>query len=494
MKSKRTVTRNSAEKSTKKAAEGSAAKTVGGGITRREAISKMGWAGVGVAAVVIIGAGGYLAYEATKPSPTSSSTTSSTSSSTSTTPVITSSSATGPSQIKMGTVLPLSGDLASFGQAIIYGMKTAITDFNNLGGVELNGTRVPINHVVYDDASNLTNTASLAAQLCISDNVDVLVHGNSGPTAGAASVQADRYHVPWVGGAPWEPWWAQGPFKYAWAILWRIGTPAAGYPTGYTLADAYSGVTQQWSSQTNTNVGILASSDPDGTGFYDAFPGVLKGIGYTVLDPLDYPANTTDFSSVITKWKSDDIDIVWANTPGPDFGVFWRQAKELNFRPKIAICGKGSDFYLDINAWGNNLPLGVCQEAEWDPSWGGVPVKGSSTTPQSLLAGWTAATGQPLNQSIAYGYATVQIAADAITRAGTLDKDSVNTAISETNDSFMTGPIKFTSTHDSPGVVTISQWQPGTGTQFNWIQPIVYSQVSKFPATASMVFPLPAWS
>lgn len=438
-------------------------------ITRRQAISRLAWAGIGVAAAVVVGAGGYLAYrEVYAPK--------------------------GPSGVKIGTVLPLTGNLASFGQAIQYGIKTAIDDLNAQGGIDVNGKKLPITWVLYDDTSDLTKTSSLTAQLCISDNVDILVHGNSGPTAGPASVQADRYHVPWVGAAPWESWWALGPFKYAWSSLWRIGTPATGYPTGYTLADAYSGATEEWSSQTNKNVAVFASSDPDGRGFYDAFPGVLRAIGYDVLDPQDYPADTTDFSSIVAKWKSDDIDIIWANTPGPDFGTFWRQCKELDFRPKIAICGKGSDFYLDINAWGGNLPLGVCQEAEWDPSWGGIPVKGSSTTPQSLLAGWTALTGQPLNQSIAYGYATVQIAADAITRAGTLDKDTVNTKISETDASFMTGPIKYTPTHDSPGVVTISQWQPGTGTKFNWVQPVVFSQVSKFPATTKMIFPLPPWS
>lgn len=65
--------------------------------------------------------------------------------------------------------------------------------------------------------------------------------------------------------------------------------------------------------------------------------------------------------------------------------------------------------------------------------------------------------------------AAVQIVADSIARAGTLDKNSVNTAIGQTNGNFMFGPCKFLlATHDSPCFETVGKWVPGTGSEPNW--------------------------
>jgi len=452
----------------------------------------MGWAGVGVAAVVIVGVGGYLAYEATK-SPSSTTTSSSTSStasmSTSTTPVITS-SATGPSQVKIGAALPLSGMFAEFGQPIMWSAQQAVADLNAQGGINVNGKKVPVTYTAYDDTSNLTQTSALTDKLILEDNVDIFCCGNTGPTAEPMSIEAERYGVPLIVGAPFESWWADGPYKYAWSILFRIATPAPGYPQGYTISDNFGGLASSITSQTNAVATVLALNDPDGAGFYDGYSAALKSLGYSVVDTLLYPPGTTDFSSQITKWKSDDVQVIFANLDAPDCGTFWRQSSELNWRPKMAMFSRAADFYGDVEAWGDNLAFGVCCEQNWNPSWPATGI--GTTTPQSLAAAWISHSGQPVvNPCVGFGYSSVQIAADAITRAGTVDRDAVNTAVGETNLNAMTGPIKFTSTHDSPCPITVGQWQ---GTSPNFTFPAVYSLVSIFPTTGQFTFPLPAWS
>jgi len=397
--------------------------------------------------------------------------------------------------VKLGAVLSLSGPFASFGEGMTFGQKQAIADLMAQGGISVNGTKLPISYTSYDDTSDPTLAGSLASQAILSDNVDLLVGGIEPPdTANPKSVAADRYGVPYLGNAgPWEPWWAGGPYKYSWSIGFRIVTEPPGFPTGYTIGDNYGGLTNNYKSQMNNNAAVLTCGDTDGTGWYGALPPVLTKAGYNVVSPQLYPVGTTDFTAIIETWKSAPCDILWANLPAPDYGTFWRQSSELGYRPKIAVIGRAPLFYQDINAWGDNLPLGVVTEVWWDPSWNFTGV--GSTTSQSLGSAWATSTGTPLNRDVGFGYAGVQIAADAITRAGTLDKDSVNTAIENTNGNFMTGPVKFlTATHDSPCPVTLAQWQPGTGSQPNWVQPIVYSLVSSFPTNGQMVFPLPPWS
>jgi branched-chain amino acid transport system substrate-binding protein len=465
------------------------------GITRRQAIGKMGWAGVGIAAVAIVGVGGYIAYTETTSKSTTSSSTSSTSSATTSTPTSVTSSATGPSQVKLGAVLSLSGPFASFGQGIEFGQRQAIADLTSQGGINVNGTKLPVTYVVYDNASDPTKASSLAAQAILSDNVDMIVGGIEPPdTCNPISVAADRYSTPYLGNAgPWEPWWAGGPYTYAWSIGFRIVVEPTGFPTGYTCGDNYGGLTNQFKSQMNGNAAVLTCGDTDGTGWYGALPPVLKSAGYNVVSPQLYPVGTTDFTSIIETWKSAPCDILWGNLPAPDFGTFWRQSEELGYRPKIAVMGRAPLFYADINAWGDNLPLDVCTEVWWDPAWNFKGI--GNATSQSLAGAWSAQTGAPINRDVGFGYAAVQIAADSITRAGTLDKVGVNTAIENTDGNFMAGPVKFFSaTHDSPCPFVIAQWQAGTGSQPNWVQPVVYSLESPYPTTGQMSFPLPPWS
>jgi branched-chain amino acid transport system substrate-binding protein len=471
-------------------------------LTRRQAISRMGWAGVGVAAVVIVGVGGYLAYEASQPSTTTTTTptTTTTTPTTPTTTITTPTTSTSLPPITIGAVLSLTGPFAGFGQGLLYGHQAAIKDMNALGGMQFGNQRIPITYKVYDDGSDPTKGSTLASQAILTDKVDVLMHGNGPPvTTIPIGTTAERYGVPFIMGSPFEPWSAAGPWKYSWSILFRIGTQPAGLPTsGYTITSAYFGLNDSIFSQTNGNASVLACGDSDGTGWYGVFPGAMKGHSpaYNVIDATLYPTGTTDFSSIITDWKSKDVEILWANLPAPDFGTFWRQSSELGFRPKIALIGRAPLFYADINAWGGDLPLGVCTECWWDPTWPFKGLPNSGTTPQTLANSYTA-NGTPLNRNIAFGYSAMQILNDAVGRAGTLDKNTVNTAIGATDITAMTGPIKFYSdTHDSPCPVTIKQWQTGPSSGPNWVDPIVFSQLASegMPAPGTFLYPLPPWS
>jgi branched-chain amino acid transport system substrate-binding protein len=481
------------------------ANTMNDKLTRRQAISRMGWAGVGVAAVVIVGVGGYLAYEASQPSTTTttSSQSSSTSSSSSST-LVTSSSPTGPTQVKLGAVISLTGPFAAFGQGTQFGHQQAINDINNQGGVNLGGNKVPITYKVYDDGSDPTKASSLASQIILSDQVDALVGSIAPPdTQNPISIAADRYSVPLMGTTgPWEPWWAGGPYKYSWSIgfrivtepsstLWTAGTRDG--VTGATAADTFLGVSNHYKSQMNGNAAVLTCGDTDGTGWYGALPPFLGKNGFNVVSPQLYPVGTTDFSSIITAWKNASCDLIWANLPAPDFGTFWRQADELGYRPKLAVIGRAPLFYTDVDAWGDNLPLDVCTEVWWDPTWGYKGI--GSTTSQSLAAAWTSSKNQPLNPAIGPAYSCMQIMNDAMSRAGSLDKNAVNTAIGQTQGNFMMGSIKMLpDTHDSPCFETVGQWQAGTGSQPNWVLPVTWSNVQQAPTEATLIFPLPPWS
>ena len=425
-----------------------------------------------VAAAVVVGVGGYEAYKYAYPSKP---------------PV---------SSVKIGAVLPLTGPYASFGLGQRFGHQQAVADINAQGGVDINGKKVPVSYTVLDDQSQASVASTVTDELILNDNVDILVQGINPPgDTNPMCVEADRYKTPCIMGAPFEPWWAGGPYKYSWSIGFRIGTEptdeTAG--SGYDVVDIAYDTTNPYKSQTNSVAAVLASDDADGIGWWGLFPGALKSAGYTVVGTSGnfglFPDSTTDFSSIITQFKDANAEIVWSNTPPPSFGTFLRQCRELAFEPKVVYGAKAALFYKDVMAWGGNLPQDVGIEVWWDSAY---PYKGiGSTTCSSLCNTWSQQNNEPLNgnRSIGFGYAAVQTALDAISRAGTLNKDSVNTAISETDTSFITGPIKFTSTHDSPTALAYGQWQPSS--QWTWDCPIVIQPHASLPQpTAQYVFPV----
>lgn len=145
--------------------------------------------------------------------------------------------------------------------------------------------------------------------------------------------------------------------------------------------------------------------------------------------------------------------------------------------------------FFDIEAWGADLPNGVCTELFWDPGiTDGVGIGG--TTPQSLVDRWYEETGKPLNWGIAWDYLGAQILIDAIERAGTLDNDAVNQALGETNMPSIWGQVvmdKATQRHDH--IVQIGQWQK-TDKPWVWECPVIFSTNDNVPAYGDMIFPL----
>src|ERR671922_2262377 len=91
---------------------------------------------------------------------------------------------------------------------------------------------------------------------------------------------------------------------------------------------------------------------------------------------------------------------------------------------------------------------------------------------------------KPAQATTGPAYAAVRILADAIGRAGSLDRDKIRDAIAATDMMTIAGPVKFNP--DGTGQVTtvINQWQDG-------------KQVLVWPpdqATTKPIYPAPPWN
>jgi len=413
----------------------------------------------------------------------------------------------GPEEIVVGCSAPLTGMFGSIGESHSYGMRAAVDDINKQGGIYVKeyGRKLPVKLIVVDNESDPIKSGSLAEDLILRDKVRFLIT-QSMPLPVHECNLADQYKVPnIVGAGPLEPWLGMREgvtphWPYTWFTGFAIAIPPPpgdfrhGEP-GYTILDTWKGMLDKFGDQTNKKVGVFALDDPDGIGWYGLFPKALGEWGYDVIGTEEelglFPRGTTDFTPIIKEWKDNDVEILWGNCSGPDFGTLWRQCHTLGFKPKVVFVARAALEYADVNAWGGDLANGIGTELKWDPSLEGCPGIGD-TTPQSLWERWREETGRPLSRGIAEsGYRPMQVLFDAIERAGTLDGDAVNKAIGETDMVTIDHRVKFDpDTHFSWGPLFFGQWQK-TDKPWVWECPVVFSNHDFVPVTAEPVFPVP---
>ncbi len=96
----------------------------------------------------------------------------------------------------------------------------------------------------------------------------------------------------------------------------------------------------------------------------------------------------------------------------PDFNVFWKQAAQQGYKPKLATVAKVLLFPSDVAALGS-LVNNVATDAWWTPN---MPWKSSLTgqTCAEIAAAFTAATGSQWVQSLS-NYSLFEVAYAAMT-------------------------------------------------------------------------------
>ncbi len=375
-----------------------------------------------------------------------------------------------PKQILIGASLPESGALAGFGLYAVWGYTTAINDVNAQGGLYLSQyhTKVPVKLIFYDNKSQSDLAASTTQRLVTQDKVNVLLGSATPPLAVPSATVADKYHIPMViGMTPIRAFLAGSPhWTYAWDIFF----------------DELDMTTQQFKTmnmvQSNRKVALFTDTEQDGVVMGHLWEQNAPKFGYQIVYRANFPVGTTNYADYITKTEQSGAQIIIAQMETPDAIAMWSQMQAMNYRPAAAFIEKGSEPAEWISAL-HNTGEGVMVAGYWDPS---LPYPGA----RDLRLRFELDTGLTYSQHIADTYSVAQIMMDAIVKAGSLDPQAINTAISQTNKTYVVGHINFAQGpggHTSALPSFMLQWQHGQ-TQ------IVYPPKL---ATAKFVYPLPPW-
>src|SRR5215469_6341233 len=369
--------------------------------------------------------------------------------------------------ITIGWIHPLTGPLAGFGAPDNWVLSKIMQTTPYKGGFKIGGKTYSVTIKSYDTQSSSTRAGDLARTAILSDGADLLLASSTPETVNAVASQAETLGCPLIcANIPWEPWYInlggnplKPTLKPTYVVMYFLGAEH--------LVQCFIPMWNKVHSQLNTSKLVAAAfpNDSDGNAFRAVFPPIAKSAGYTMVLSAPYTDGTTNYSSMISQFKSSGADF-FTNVPlPPDFATMWKQSVQQGFKPKLATVAKVLLFPTDAYALGS-LVNNVATDTWWVPS---MPWTSSFTgeTCQQMANDYEASGGGQWNANIS-NYSLFEAAHAAFTAVNDPhDKNEVADAIHNVNIMALAGPLDWTSSKaPAPGVVITPpvgiQWQTGT--------------------------------
>ena len=369
--------------------------------------------------------------------------------------------------IKVGAVVPLTGRYAALGAQVRTGYEIGVEQTNAAGGVTVGGKKMPIELTMLDDESDPTKTVARLETLATQGVVAYLGGAGSDLHAAAASI-GDKNKIPYLGIAfALNSIHKQG-LRYLFSPFPK--SPDLAKET-FALLDGSIPAAQR-----PTKVALLLERTDWGKEMGSAWESSAKQNGYQVVASGEYAPGAKDFSELILKAKSAGAEAVFALPSPPDGMTIVKQMKELDFNPKAVVFIRAAD----PPVWSQNLG----KDGDYfllSPGWHFAArypkVAEINDAHQKRL-------NRPADPLVGPAYACVQILAEAITRAGSLDREKIRDAIAATNMTTVVGPVRFRPDGTGEVKVFFQQWLKGK-------QELIWP---KDFATAQFGYPAPPFS
>ena len=369
--------------------------------------------------------------------------------------------------IKVGAVVPLTGRYAALGAQVRAGYEIGVEQTNAAGGVTVGGKKMPIELTMLDDESDPTKTVARLETLATQGVVAYLGGAGSDLHAAAASI-GDKNKIPYLGIAfALNSIHKQG-LRYLFSPFPK--SPDLAKET-FVLLDGSIPAAQR-----PTKVALFLERTDWGKEMGSAWESFAKQNGYQVVASGEYAPGAKDFSELILKAKSAGAEAVFALPSPPDGMTIVKQMKELDFNPKAVVFIRAAD----PPVWSQNLG----KDGDYfllSPGWHFAArypkVAEVNDAHQKRL-------NRPADPLVGPAYACVQILAEAITRAGSLDREKIRDAIAATNMTTVVGPVRFRPDGTGEVKVFFQQWLKGK-------QELIWP---KEFATAQFGYPAPPFS
>jgi branched-chain amino acid transport system substrate-binding protein len=313
-----------------------------------------------------------------------------------------------PKEIKIGAILPLTGDAAIYGQEIKNGIELALEEINQKGGI--NDTL--INIIYEDDQGQARIGVSAMEKLIKTDNVPVVIGGAMSSVAVPLSSIADKNKVVLLSPTATAPV-LSGISKYFFRI-W----PSDNYDGSFMAEFAFNSLSLR-------KVCILYVNTDYGKGIEEVFKREFEKLGGEILKSESYELGTTDFRTQLTKIQELKPEAIYLPGYYKEFAGILRQAKELGFRGRFLSVNSFYDPKL-LEIAGDSAEGAIFTYPLYDPKCGQPIV-------QSFVQSFKEKYGKEPDAFAVQGYDALKIVALAIEKGGYSSKD-IQRAMSQIKD------------------------------------------------------------
>jgi branched-chain amino acid transport system substrate-binding protein len=330
-------------------------------------------------------------------------------------------------EVKIGSVLSLSGGAANQGVQTKAGAIIAADEINAKGGIPALGGAVM--KLIFGDSQSKPDVgASETERIIQRESVPLMFGAYQSAVTTVTTEVAERYKTPWLVSGSVADIITQRGFKYT----FRPNNMAV-YDAREQL-DAIKGLGQE-TGKSPKSIGILVEGSDWGKSHAGNLRKLVKDMGFEVVLDEAYSPGTVDFSAQILKIKSRKPDALVIAMYTPDHIVFTKQSYEgrLDIPFGIHSVGAGSE---DPNFY-KAVPV---QAVEY------MFVQEDFQIDITEVAPWTQVVDKKFKEMLGYGltaygaqgYSAVYTIYDALQRAGSLDKEKIRDAFVKTN--ITTGP------------------------------------------------------
>jgi len=330
-------------------------------------------------------------------------------------------SSEGASTIVLGSILPLTGDVASYGRAAQRGIDLAVEEINAKGGIK--GRKIK---VIYEDDQGKSAPAIAAMQKLVSVDKVPLVFGSA-----ASSVSVALCPI-----ANREKGVLISPISSS-KELTDVGgryffrTCPSDVVQAHMMAD--------WLKEDGHHkVGVIFVNNSWGQGLKDEFVKRFEAVGETVVAVESCKEGDRDLRTQLSKLSAAAPDAIYGITYGREGGSLLRQAKELG----VNVPMYGAD------VWGSPELVETAQDAASGVKVI-VPSKFSGAKYEAFAKKFKEKYGEDADVYASYAYDMAYVVFAALEKAG--GGDALREAIAATTYEGVTGQTKFDENGDVVG-------------------------------------------
>jgi len=335
--------------------------------------------------------------------------------------------------IVVGHFASLTGPTATFGQSADQGIRLAVEEINNAGGV--NGKKITI--ITEDDQSKTEDATKAVQKLINRDKVVALLGEVASSRSKAGGPIAQQNKIPMITPASTNE------------DVTKIGD----YVFRICFIDPFQGeALAQFAFKTlgGKRAAILLDSKQDySVGLADKFRETFRANGGNIVSEQAYTSGDKDFRAALTSIRSSNPDVIFIPGYYNEVSLIVRQARELGLDVPL-LGGDGWD--------SPELTKGA--EAEFNGTYFSNHLSTEDPDPavQGFIKKYKAKYNSEPDAMAALGYDAALILADAIKRAGGTESQKLRDAIASTKDfPGVTGKITINPERNALKPLTILQ-------------------------------------